>query len=509
MLSRGFCGILGRTLLAVVSMLFIWTGHGSTAVEPGSGNCGRLSTTWFVDAINGDDLNPGTSPQSAFKTLFKALGRNQALANGDVIQVAPGRYDPANGESFPLQTPPAAPRTGIQLIGAGTATTVISATDATGSQQFNTWQYTPSCVKVEDGWFVSGFTIENKFYQKLSGSNNEIRAITANDITNLTIQNCVIDDCFWGIWIEDVSTALSTVGGRTVMIQNCVGRRCGPINGDGLSDKGHAALLIGCYDTMRVTVNSCTFEDNHDGTELGQASTFGGPTPNDAVLFVTNSSYYHNENGIEFGDGSVEVENSTFTLNGAWGLAVGGVDGLTTPRAAIGYRPAPDATGDTGFSLKCRGCTFLNNQVAISFQEQTAQVGLIDVDLGKAPSTGSAGGNSFITATTNPWTDCVTPSYCAIFSELYDVSISAIGNSWTILAGQPANNQVLSGVVSGPVNYTTSANNCTSHSANAPFHRPLPSACSPPSCPSGTSNVPWNYSLGPGIAGHAPPKIRF
>lgn len=63
---------------------------------------------YYVDAVNGDDVNPGTI-DLPFKSISAALA---VATNGQAISVAPGTYDTANGESFPLDLAP-----GMSLIG--------------------------------------------------------------------------------------------------------------------------------------------------------------------------------------------------------------------------------------------------------------------------------------------------------------------------------------------------------------------------------------------------------
>lgn len=55
----------------------------------------------YVDAVNGNDSNSGSSPSSAFRTLTRA---SQPPAFQRVL-VMPGRYDAALGEVFPINIP--------------------------------------------------------------------------------------------------------------------------------------------------------------------------------------------------------------------------------------------------------------------------------------------------------------------------------------------------------------------------------------------------------------------
>jgi hypothetical protein len=66
------------------------------------------STFLYVDAINGSDFNTG-SAASPYKSITKAIGE---VEPGGVIFAAPGVYDAANNETFPIILPE-----GVALVG--------------------------------------------------------------------------------------------------------------------------------------------------------------------------------------------------------------------------------------------------------------------------------------------------------------------------------------------------------------------------------------------------------
>src|SRR5260221_10959539 len=74
---------------------------------------------YFVDVNNGSDVTGDGSANAPWKTITRAL--SQAAANGSVIRVAPGLYNQAAGESFPLNMTP-----GVSLMVAGHPSTLIS-----------------------------------------------------------------------------------------------------------------------------------------------------------------------------------------------------------------------------------------------------------------------------------------------------------------------------------------------------------------------------------------------
>lgn len=58
------------------------------------------ATDHYVDAVYGNDANGGTSTADAWRTITRAL---TSASGGDEIHIAPGTYDTALGEVFPLQ----------------------------------------------------------------------------------------------------------------------------------------------------------------------------------------------------------------------------------------------------------------------------------------------------------------------------------------------------------------------------------------------------------------------
>lgn len=57
--------------------------------------------TYFVDAVNGKDTNPGTSRANAVKSLTKA---STLLGDGDTLVILPGTYSPSKtGETLPVK----------------------------------------------------------------------------------------------------------------------------------------------------------------------------------------------------------------------------------------------------------------------------------------------------------------------------------------------------------------------------------------------------------------------
>ena len=111
------------TILALIGLLF--------NVLAGSSDADRRSnqvqttpaapqaTTYYVDAVNGSNSTGNGSAAAPWKTITYAL--SQVGDPPSEIHVAPGNYNAALGESFPLVM-----ESGTSLLGAGYTTTLIS-----------------------------------------------------------------------------------------------------------------------------------------------------------------------------------------------------------------------------------------------------------------------------------------------------------------------------------------------------------------------------------------------
>src|SRR5690349_16699245 len=111
---------------------------------------------WYVDAQNGSNSNNGLSPISAWKTLTHALATIPAPGS-DTLHVAPGTYDAALGELYPLMMRP-----GLRLLGdQGSSSTVLESAGATllwFESNFATTGYTFDASSGADG-----LTLRNSF----------------------------------------------------------------------------------------------------------------------------------------------------------------------------------------------------------------------------------------------------------------------------------------------------------------------------------------------------------
>src|SRR6266513_4492865 len=121
-------------------------------VDDEGGNA--AAPNFYVNALTGSDTNRGTLA-SPFKTVTYAMSLSKS---GSTVQVAPGTYDVANGEIFPITVP-----AGVLLIGdetnrggGSTPTSVVG-----GGQVLTSPVGTSAALLPGTGSTIAGFTITN------------------------------------------------------------------------------------------------------------------------------------------------------------------------------------------------------------------------------------------------------------------------------------------------------------------------------------------------------------
>ena len=195
------------------------TPNGSRNNMGANGNTTRAelsygAITYYVDAVNGSDSNPGTTSDYPWKTITYALTQ---VATGDTVNVADGLYDQAgNGEAFPLVMDKP-----ILLCGAGEALTTIEGSPTYDPDVSAVIRQTAGGTTTIEGFFITlatGYTANslikgmrgspvglNYFNNYLDGKNvastrNGIDvAATYTGRPNVKIIKNVIINCFGGI----------------------------------------------------------------------------------------------------------------------------------------------------------------------------------------------------------------------------------------------------------------------------------------------------------------------
>lgn len=197
--------------------------------------------------------------------------------------------------------------------------------------------------------------------------------VFAEDVTNVTIENCEMVDWHDGVTFK-ANAGFTTTG--TITGGTCSGFF--PVDEFG-TDKGHSAVWLLGGGTVNVDVSGATFQANHDAIEIAGANTT-------ATLDVTECTFTGNENGLEVvGTGPLAFTafGSDFESN------------INLPHGID-----PNVTGVGGLVIRgmnvngvVRDCIFKDNGYSINWGP--TEFGNSDLDLGQDNS-GGAGHNQFL-----------------------------------------------------------------------------------------------------------------
>ena len=293
----------------------------------------RKTTKALYVSLQGDDANDGLTAGTSLKTITRALG----IAGDDTtIHVAPGVYDLASGETFPLECNGVA---NVRIQGAGQDVTKI---DATGSDRrvFSTF-LSSRCglagVTITGGHAMGSPHAYGGGIDVFASQAFEIAdsAVVGNQVHALVEQSYGGGICARG---ASVTVTNSLVSG------NIAG--ASPYTGNARGYGGGIALPV--RDTV-VNVYGSTISSNGFGPVYFERfgagiCAWGG----DASLNVRSSLFDHNQadpttrkdawvGGIGNQRGKCLIENCTFAGNSDWAVNQyrNGKDGTITVRNSI------------------------------------------------------------------------------------------------------------------------------------------------------------------------------
>jgi hypothetical protein len=276
----------------------------------GTVGAGVLVKDYYV-STTGSDANNGTSWTWAWKTITYAV-QTGATTSGDVIHVADGVYDPANGENFPIDFN----TNGVSLIGAGGDTSIIDANNLE-TNILNIWA---------DGVSISDFELRNARAKYWGSTGNGIYMgdVDDCDISNFKIYNLTEgtshtrepagifmedgsdDNTFSSIEIYDISSCSVA---RGIWCHNCSGNQFTAINihdvsvsNSCLSEFAVFGIHLSSSDGNtfdEITIDDITGGDWAEGIELQQSN---GNTFGDLSISDVYGEWY--AYGIKLGDSS-------------------------------------------------------------------------------------------------------------------------------------------------------------------------------------------------------------
>lgn len=256
---------------------------------------------WYVDAVNGSVANPGTSPAAPWRTITHALAVIAPLPAGPhVVWVAPGVYDPALGEAFPLNP---RPRTRISGTG-GSALTIVQ---GPGQRLFTFGYVTSAPIDAESG--ADGLTLRQ-------AGTGILFAAGGGDFY----------PAFWDLRIEGMTTAGVSVSAYTA----------GPFPGHGLEPVFERTEIVGCGTGVTVhsqrnpndlwwsqggvvLIDSVVRGSSNQGIRASSAPIFGATARVELVRSRVVENLGHGLHG-ELGNTVVVATASLFAQNQGCGL---------------------------------------------------------------------------------------------------------------------------------------------------------------------------------------------
>jgi hypothetical protein len=282
------------------------------------------ASDWYVDAANGNDANNGQSAASAWKTLTHAVNRLPASPGEQLlIHAAPGVYDPANGESYPLLMKP-----GLRIVGdAGSASTFLETAGTRPLLEFDSLQAT-TAYTFDALSGASGITLRNSATGIACSSDANLVAPSFSDLAILdmstsgvtlsavqtvhpTFDHVNITTSAVGVQVNGGGVMGGAFGNALVDLTDCVIHDC-------TSDAVH---VFGAHGTGQATFVRCRITGN-GGAGVFSHAVLDGTTRLIArqTLIATNASA-----GV-YGDGSFSgftiftISDSTIAHNGGPGV---------------------------------------------------------------------------------------------------------------------------------------------------------------------------------------------
>lgn len=256
-----------------------------------------LAGDWYVDAVHGADANDGTSAATAWRTLTHALASIPAVPLvAETVHVAPGLYDPALGESFPLN-----PRPLVRLVGTeGSARTVL----AGAASSFLV--YSGDATHVFDAQSgASGFTLRDGatgvlvassdrttapafadlLIERMSQLGVDVVASPAPDASATaapTFESTALSECQRGLRAHAAAGSLQSANARAELTESAVRASVG--DGIRIEATGNAAASVRLR-RCRVVSNGGSGVTSFAGGAITSASLFAY-----ATLFASNGN---------------------------------------------------------------------------------------------------------------------------------------------------------------------------------------------------------------------------
>ena len=252
---------------------------------------------FWVDAAGGDDANSGGAPDDAWRTLSHALP-SMPHGQGHTLHVAPGLYEQAHGETFPITVWP-----GLTIVGdQGRDVTIVDG-DGASALFTLTGEF---FVAYADETLFEGLHLDDavRGLDGMSLGSNASCAVRLRDCTMTFMTEAGVRARVTNSFFDNDTLELRVDLVR-VLVENC---NAGVFVEADSSDFGFADAI--------VSAGASEFRDN--GTCL-EANTLH---PLEAIAFVSAGHCRFFDNGTGVGAPYAGVSDSLFVGNGA-GVGVG------------------------------------------------------------------------------------------------------------------------------------------------------------------------------------------
>ncbi|MEW6095656.1 MAG: right-handed parallel beta-helix repeat-containing protein, partial [bacterium] len=256
-----------KIMLGILVVLGMLVGMGSLSMVN--------ATTYYVDAVNGNDDNPGTQ-EEPFKTIGKGV---EVAIDGDTVQCAPGTYT----EEITITER-------IALVGNGTPT-IDPDIDGTA--------VTFSGNGADDA-SISGF--------RITGVTGDwgVAGIHCYDADPKITNNIITDNIFRGIRCSDSSPSITN---NTIIRNGEISIECGPYSHSSITNniiRGNTWGINCHYYSNPIITNNIITDNEYDGVSCDYSS----PT-------ITNNTIMGNDGvGIYCYNSSSPITNNIITSNG-------------------------------------------------------------------------------------------------------------------------------------------------------------------------------------------------
>lgn len=257
---------------------------------------GTVIEALYVAPTGSDTANTGLTAGSPFRTISHALAMSQ---DGTQIFIAPGQYDTASGESFPLFLEG---RQSIGLRGTGSGVVI----DALGAQS-RVFQ-----IKQCGNLILEGLTVANGY----PGSSTTVYGggLWAFGTGGLELTDCT--------FINNTVTATDYAYGAGIALQDCVATLDGCLfTGNEVynSKRGHGAGLAfmdcGSCDVNTTIISNNVIEAGGWQNGAGIYHLTGSARFRNCLVADNRMSKAGNVGGLQIDSGTVTCESSTITDN--------------------------------------------------------------------------------------------------------------------------------------------------------------------------------------------------